>query len=65
MTVRHGSKMELCGPQVPQVLDLGLPKMLLGPEQKEVLWACLLSVHQGTGLAELPGPFQRGHSNTP
>lgn len=43
----------------------GSAQVLLGPEEKAALRACLLSVHQGTGLAELPGPFQLGHSNTP
>lgn len=28
------------------------------------MWACPLSVYPGAELAELPGPFQLGHSKT-
>lgn len=45
---------------VPRVPGLCLPEVLLGLEEMEAL----LSVHQGAVLAELPGPFQCGHSKT-
>lgn len=63
--MRGEREMELCGPHVPQVLALGLPNVLRGLEEKEAPWAGLVPVHQGARLAELPGPFQLGHSKTP
>ena len=48
-TACDGSWLELCGPQEPQVLGLGLSKVLLGLEEIKALWACLLSRTKGLG----------------
>lgn len=64
MTAWDGNWLELCGPQAPQVQGLGLPKVLLGLEEIKALAGLSPVCAPSGGLAELPGPFQLGHSKT-